>query len=208
MGTTEYEHRHVFDFLGGRLAIDFVNTVSGKRLVEPVERLTEFGDVLAWAEQIGIAGPARVKVLRRIAKERPRDAEAVHARAKDLREALFRIFAAVAGRERPATADFALFNRELGEALSHLRIAQQEDGFAWAFADEEDLASVLWPVLRSASDVLVNDDPARVRMCEAEDGCGWLFYDETRSGTRRWCSMKDCGNRAKARRHYAKSKES
>jgi predicted RNA-binding Zn ribbon-like protein len=52
----------------------------------------------------------------------------------------------------------------------------------------------------------MKDDPARVRMCEAPDGCGWLFYDETRNGTRRWCSMKDCGNRAKARRHYAKSK--
>ena len=48
--------------------------------------------------------------------------------------------------------------------------------------------------------------PARVRMCEAPDGCGWLFYDETRNGTRRWCSMKDCGNRAKARRHYARNK--
>jgi predicted RNA-binding Zn ribbon-like protein len=61
-------------------------------------------------------------------------------------------------------------------------------------------------VTRSAADVLMKDDPARVRMCESPDGCGWLFYDETRNGTRRWCSMKDCGNRAKARRHYAKSK--
>jgi predicted RNA-binding Zn ribbon-like protein len=204
----EHEHRPVFDFLGGRLAIDFVNTVGGKRLVEPIEKFKEFGDVLSWAEQIGIAGPARAKVLRRVAKEHPRQAEAVHLRAKNLREALFRIFAAIAAHERPATADFELFNRELGEALSHLRILHEKDGFTWSFADEEDLASVLWPVLRSASDVLVKDDPARVRMCEAEDGCGWLFYDETRSGTRRWCSMKDCGNRAKARRHYAKSKES
>jgi len=43
-----------------------------------------------------------------------------------------------------------------------------------------------------------------VRICEATatDGCGWLFLDETRNRSRRWCSMKDCGNRAKARRHY------
>jgi predicted RNA-binding Zn ribbon-like protein len=37
-------------------------------------------------------------------------------------------------------------------------------------------------------------------------GCGWLFVDESRNGSRRWCSMKDCGNRAKARRHYRKVK--
>jgi predicted RNA-binding Zn ribbon-like protein len=184
-----HEHRHVFDFLGGRLAIDFVNTVSGKRLIAPIERFNDYGDVVSWAEQIGIASAARAKTLRRIAREHPAKAEAV------------------AARERADDADLELFNRELAEAFSHLRVAQNADGFAWSFCEEDALVSLLWPVTRSASDVLMKDDPARVRMCEAPDGCGWLFYDETRNGTRRWCSMKDCGNRAKARRHYAKSKE-
>ena len=203
----QHEHRHVFDFLGGRLAIDFVNTVSGKRLLAPIERFNDYGDVLSWAEQIGVTSAARTKTLRRIAREHPRQAEAALSRAKELREALFRIFSAIAVHERANGADLELFNRELAEAFSHLRIAESADSFAWSFCDEESLVSVLWPVARSASDVLVKDDPARVRMCEAPDGCGWLFYDETRNGTRRWCSMKDCGNRAKARRHYAKSKE-
>jgi predicted RNA-binding Zn ribbon-like protein len=207
MTGSQHEHRHVFDLLGGRLAIDFVNTVSGKRLLAPIERLNDYGDVLSWAEQVGIAGAARTKALRRAARERPREAEAAFARARELREALFRIFSAVAGQKRPSSTDLERFNRELGEAFAHLCIAENADGFAWSFSDEEALTSVLWPVVRSAADVLLKDDPARVRMCEAPDGCGWLFYDETRSGTRRWCSMKDCGNRAKARRHYAKSKE-
>ncbi len=189
------------------MAIDFVNTVSGKRLLAPIERLNDYGDVLAWAEQAGVADAARVKVLRRMAREHPRDAEAAFARIKELREALFRIFAAVAAEKRSSGADLELLNRELADALSHLRIAEAREGFAWSFCDEENLVSVLWPVVRSAADVLMKDDPARVRMCEAPDGCGWLFYDETRNGTRRWCSMKDCGNRAKARRHYAKSKD-
>ena len=206
MVVAQHEHRHVFDFLGGRLAIDFVNTVSGKRLLAPIERFNDYGDVLSWAEQIGVTSAARTKTLRRIAREHPRQAEAALARAKELRETLFRIFSAIAEHEQANSADLELFNRELAEAFSHLRIAGSADGFAWSFCDEESLVSVLWPVSRSASDVLVKDDPARVRMCEAPDGCGWLFYDETRNGTRRWCSMKDCGNRAKARRHYAKSK--
>jgi len=67
------------------------------------------------------------------------------------------------------------------------------------------LDAVLWPVAASAAELLVSgDDLSRVRVCGLyEDGeCGWLFVDQTRSHTRRWCSMKDCGNRAKARRHY------
>jgi predicted RNA-binding Zn ribbon-like protein len=190
------------------LAIDFVNTVSGKRLLSPIERFNDYGDVLSWAEQIGVASAARAKTLRRIAREHPRLADAAFLRVKELRETLFRIFSALAAHERPAAGDLELFNRELSDAFSHLRIAESDaDGFAWSFCDEEALVSVLWPVTRSASDVLMKDDPGRVRMCEATDGCGWLFYDETRNGRRRWCSMKDCGNRAKARRHYAKSKE-
>ena len=207
MTAPQHEHRHVFDLLGGRLAIDFVNTVSGKRLLAPIERFNDYGDVISWAEQVGLASAARVKALRRIAREQPRDAEAAFARVKELREALFRIFSAVAAQKRSPSADLDLLNRELAEAFSHLRIAESAEGFVWSFCDEEVLVSVIWPVTRSAADVLMKDDLARVRMCEAPDGCGWLFYDETRNGTRRWCSMKDCGNRAKARRHYAKSKE-
>jgi predicted RNA-binding Zn ribbon-like protein len=206
MIASQHEHRHVFDFMGGRLAIDFVNTVSGKRLVAPVERFNDYGDVLSWAEQIGVATAARSKVLRRAAREHPQKAEAAFARAKNLREALFRIFSALAARDPAKIEDLELFNRELAEAFSHLRVVEGAEGFTWSFCDEEALVSILWPVARSAADVLMKDDPARVRMCESPDGCGWLFYDETRNGTRRWCSMKDCGNRAKARRHYAKSK--
>jgi predicted RNA-binding Zn ribbon-like protein len=46
----------------------------------------------------------------------------------------------------------------------------------------------------------------RAKLCEARE-CGWIFYDSSRSRRRRWCSMAICGNRAKARRHYAQSKE-
>jgi predicted RNA-binding Zn ribbon-like protein len=60
-----------------------------------------------------------------------------------------------------------------------------------------------------AADLLASpDDLARVRVCAGSEagGCGWLFLDRTKARTRRWCSMQDCGNRAKARRYYAKVK--
>jgi predicted RNA-binding Zn ribbon-like protein len=43
----------------------------------------------------------------------------------------------------------------------------------------------------------------RLRRCD-DDGCGWLFLDSTRNHSRRWCSSGDCGNRDRARRHYAR----
>jgi len=43
----------------------------------------------------------------------------------------------------------------------------------------------------------------RLRRCDAAD-CRMVFHDESRTGTRRWCSMQRCGNRAKVRAFRAK----
>lgn len=47
--------------------------------------------------------------------------------------------------------------------------------------------------------------PDRIRGC-AHEACILHFFDTSRNGTRRWCSMAACGNRAKASRHYARTK--
>jgi predicted RNA-binding Zn ribbon-like protein len=83
--------------------------------------------------------------------------------------------------------------------------ASQSPGtFAWGWASEPpDLRAPLWPVARSAADLLTSSDLAALRLCAA-DTCAWLFLDTSRNGSRRWCSMRTCGNRAKARRHHAR----
>ena len=53
---------------------------------------------------------------------------------------------------------------------------------------------------------LVVSSPSRIRRC-ADPNCVLWFLDTSRSGTRRWCSMTGCGNRAKAKRHYSRSRE-
>ncbi|MEV7950884.1 CGNR zinc finger domain-containing protein [Streptomyces rubiginosohelvolus] len=55
-------------------------------------------------------------------------------------------------------------------------------------------------------DLLSGDGLGRVRRCEGP-GCGWFFLDRSRSGTRRWCSSQDCGNRDRARRHYSRTRQ-
>ena len=62
---------------------------------------------------------------------------------------------------------------------------------------------MLWPVARSAADLLTSDDLGRVRECAGER-CNWLFIDRSKNHSRRWCDMQDCGNVAKVRRYRSR----
>ncbi|MGC0331985.1 putative RNA-binding Zn ribbon-like protein [Streptomyces sp. SAI-170] len=53
---------------------------------------------------------------------------------------------------------------------------------------------------------LLTTAPDRIRAC-AHENCVLHFFDTSRNGTRRWCRMAVCGNRAKASRHYAKARD-
>jgi predicted RNA-binding Zn ribbon-like protein len=65
---------------------------------------------------------------------------------------------------------------------------------------------MLWPILRSAAEVLTSEKRTRLGQCADDRGCGWLFLDTSKNRSRRWCDMEDCGNRAKARRHYLRER--
>jgi predicted RNA-binding Zn ribbon-like protein len=123
-----------------------------------------------------------------------------------LREAVYRIFSAVAGSRSPQPADLAILNATLAAALASLRIVTMGNGFIWVWGGgEEALDRVVWPVALSAAGLLTSGERRAVRECAATN-CAWLFLDTTRNRSRRWCDMKVCGNRAKARRHYERKK--
>ena len=67
---------------------------------------------------------------------------------------------------------------------------------------ERDPGLPLWVLAMSASDLLTSDAVDRVRECDNPE-CRWLFLDTSKNHTRRWCDMKLCGNRMKARRFKA-----
>lgn len=52
----------------------------------------------------------------------------------------------------------------------------------------------------AAARLAVENRLDRVKICPADD-CRWAFYDASKNHSRQWCSMKVCGNRAKARSH-------
>ena len=142
------------------------------------------------------------------AEQRSSDAQEVLQRAKVLREALFRIFEAVAEHTPLDDADMSILNDALATVMVHARIIRTEQGFSWEWEqDEHALDSVLWPVVRSAADLLTSHEIEDVRLCVAPD-CSGLFIDTSKNHSRRWCNMTGCGNRAKARRHYEKKRSS
>jgi predicted RNA-binding Zn ribbon-like protein len=191
---------YTFDFSGGVLCLDFANTVSDRPEPRPVEHLNRYADLVSWGRQVGVLADDRARRLLDAAVRHPDQAEAVLARAVALREAIYRIFLAVANDLAPAKGDLAALNDALADALSRARVVPGGGGFAWGWADDmAALDSMLWPVARSAADLLTSGDLGVVRVCPGSD-CRWLFADRSRNGSRRWCDMKVCGNRAKARR--------
>jgi predicted RNA-binding Zn ribbon-like protein len=196
-----------FEFTGGRLCLDFVDTVNS-RLDAPRDLLCSYDDLLAWGQQAGILSDEDASGLRSQSTQHPEKAAHTLQDAIAVRETIYRIFQAITQEDSPAASDLAAFNAALAQAMTHGCIVPQAGGFVWHWDDSSarQLDRVLWPVLRSVADLLTSPDLELVRLCAAED-CGWLFLDESKNHTRRWCDMKTCGNRAKARRHYQKKQE-
>ena len=184
--------------VGGALCLDFVNTVEWRGAPERAERLTDYAELLLWAEAAGaIEGRARRR-LAAAARRHPEKAAAALAEARALREDI----ASIAAGNAPRPASIERINAWLARAPDRRRLAVSADSCGWAAARPgEDLLAPLWPVVWSAADLLVSGKTARVRAC-GDKRCAWLFLDTSRSRPRRWCSMDTCGNRAKARRHY------
>jgi predicted RNA-binding Zn ribbon-like protein len=186
--------------------LDFANTLSWRGRAEPAETLADAGALVRWlAGSAGLAG----KVAREIEgwmQAHPKQAGTLLAEAIVLRETLYRIFRALDGGEAIRDQDLVTLNSALAAAPPRHRIARAEGGYGWRIGPAAISApTLLAPVLWSAGDLLASDRRRHVRLC-ANDECLWLFLDESKAGTRRWCNMASCGNRAKARRHYQRTR--
>ncbi len=191
----------ILDFAGGQACLDFVNTWTTRGRTE-TEKLRRYEDLIAFARQAGyLSAPAAASLSRR-ARRRPAAAATALARIVEVREALYRLLVALGADRQADAADLERLNAVLPRALGSLRLAVEPCGWKWEWAaSEAGWEAPLGPVLCSAVELLTAGDAARVREC-ASERCTWLFLDRSRNGSRRWCDMKTCGNRAKARRHY------
>ncbi len=179
----------------GALCAAFVNTASLKR-----RPLVTWQDLLAWARQCGVVGSGEAEELARVAAERPAEAAIAVQVTRALRDRLERILVALAAGERPDPADIAALNVHLAAASRTL--APAASGYRWVRNHPGGpLERLLWPVLRSAAEVLASKYHRRVRRCGGH-GCDLLFVDCSPGSPRKWCSRESCGDRARSRRRY------
>jgi predicted RNA-binding Zn ribbon-like protein len=188
--------------IGGRVCLDFANTTSGRGTDQHLEHLLRFDDLVVWSRRTGLLPADEAAALTAQAAAMPEAAAAVLCRARDLREALHSMFGATAAHAPVPAAAIASVNGVLTEAMGQARLRTTAHGFAWDWrATPPGLDRMLWPIAREAAELLVSPALARVKVCPGRE-CGWLFFDATKNGRRRWCDMRVCGSRDKARRHH------
>jgi predicted RNA-binding Zn ribbon-like protein len=177
------------------LCLDFANTRYWRGQDAPTETLNSAEDFAGWAAG-NVSQDAKAPPKREFE------------RAIELRETIYRLFDATARKKAPAPTDLDSLNEALATAPSRTTLKRERTGFTWDIdARGATALAMLAPVLWSAGDLLAGAKLDKVKRC-ANPECGWLFLDDSRAGKRRWCSMASCGNRAKAKRHYHKDKES
>jgi len=195
-------HAYNLKRVGGWLCLDFVNTVDWHNSEHPHEWLTKYSDLVSWSRNASTLTENEALDLLRRAELHPIDAKTVLERAIILREALYRIFTAIVNHQLSNPSDIAILNAEFANATTQTRLLQTADSHYWSYAFKDNtLDRMLWSAAHSAADLLTSDKLDRIRRC-SEEKCGWLFLDMSRNRSRKWCDMKDCGNRTKARRHY------
>lgn len=174
--------------VGGRLAIDLLNTVSA-RDGAVVDLLESPEDLPEWAEVVGV--PYADEIGHRSAT--------AMADLREFREVLREGLERWREGEAPSRALIVRLNHELARDPRHASLRLQDDTLATEMVSTGDPLDRLYADLAtSLAMMLARDDRSRYRAC-ANEACRFTFYDDSKPGTRRWCSMELCGGRAKAR---------
>jgi len=87
------------------------------------------------------------------------------------------------------------------------KLVQNQNGFhAETVPVRSDWTWVIARIAASLGEMLANHEVERIKVCANSD-CRWVFYDPTKARTKRWCSDRTCGNRARVRRARAAQKQ-
>ncbi|WP_446040936.1 CGNR zinc finger domain-containing protein [Streptomyces sp. SID1121] len=189
-------------FVGGHPVLDFANTVAWR--LDPARTADRVQGAEAWARWAVTAGLLTADRAEALLRTEKGDSVPAIAALLELRATLWPVLDALVDDEEPPAGEWEALRRVLVQACEDAVLlpafplrwqsgAERFDGLRHALA------------LRT-EDLLSGDGLDRVRRCEGP-GCGWFFLDRSRSGTRRWCSSQDCGNRDRARRHYSRTRQ-
>jgi predicted RNA-binding Zn ribbon-like protein len=177
-------------FIGGRLALDFVNSV-------PLNAELSWDQLIEFLESARIVTPERGGELLALSRSDPQAAESLLRKAQRLAAALRLAFDAVLRKQKVLREWIEPVNEILRITEGHDELVYTDNDWEIQFvASESGLEWLLAAAARSAAEIIAEGLRARLRLC-ANPKCGLFFYDTSRTHRRRWCSMTVCGNRHK-----------
>lgn len=189
-----------FDLDGNNLSLDFVNTCEYRNTDKEIEWIASYADALCWAEHAAILSPSVAGKL--AAAVESGAAASLRDQIVRSREKLYDVFLSVIDGKEDPVDEIRSFNELYQSVHQHIEISRETAAWAWAFPDVSvKPLGFLQPVVHAAGDLIVAGDLRRLKRC-SDPSCGWLFYDTSKNNSRRWCSMKGCGNRAKVSKFY------
>ena len=203
-----------FELIAGHPALDFVNSLDD-RFTSPQERLRNYDDLLRFTHQSALLTDRQARKLKRHASNldaaeadpQPQSAAVLH-KAIQLREALATLtYAWIDDPAATSPESLTFLEDTFKQAALHRRLKPENGQLLWSWKGlSQQLATPLWLLAQSANDLLTSDAILRLRACDSNT-CRWLFLDTSKNHTRRWCDMKTCGNRMKARRFQARQSQ-
>jgi predicted RNA-binding Zn ribbon-like protein len=176
-----------YKLIGGRLSLDFVNTISWPNTVREHDWLSTSINVATWLRAVGLESSAiDASVLREVRKLRGILAEVLRPLAHEL---------------SPPPGAVRALSARAQSAAARRQIDPIE--LSWEWPTPQRASDVFGPIVLDATDIVTGATLHRLKYCPA---CDWLFEDSTRNGQRRWCDMADCGSRAKSHDYYHRTK--
>jgi predicted RNA-binding Zn ribbon-like protein len=197
----EIQHR-TFQLIAGDPVADFVNTLDWRfRAGGAEELLGSYQNLLRFCEQAGVLTGKQVRALQRGAAERP--GEKALAMACELREASADFLYAELEERKAFASTVRTLESLFRQAQARRQLRRYDGVLGWDWAEggaEPELP--VWALALRAEELMTGERMKALRECGNPE-CRWLFLDTSKNHTRRWCDMKICGNRMKARRFKA-----
>jgi len=197
-------------FVGERLCLNFINTYNGwtPGVDEFNERLASFGDFISWLDFAKTKDREEAEWVINFDQIDQDLQDRIMCDVRKLRKNLFEVFHAFAGNRQPEMCHVAAIYETLASSVMFVEpLVKARDlaGPANRVRIQKPLG-LLYPIAHSAARLLVENCLCYIKEC-SDETCEWIFLDCSKSHRRRWCDMKSCGNRAKAKRHYLKKCE-
>jgi predicted RNA-binding Zn ribbon-like protein len=193
-----------FPLIGNQLSLDFINTKIVENGVSK-DLLDGLADVAAWAVAVKLLDLPQAKKLVKLWQQAENHAE--FEEVLRFRKVLHALVDEMVRGKSATTPTLNAINTHLRKLNGYTEVLPSDEGFTKRFCLEVHAPSqLLAPVAEAAADLLCYGNPAYVKKCE-NPACVLYFYDGTKNHSRRWCSMKACGNRTKVAAFYQRKRQ-